>query len=535
MVDKVKPDFSRQGEGGIANPEWVKPLRHWDFAMVIRLVGSNFFSLLPLFLGAMICCAAAGQGSAQQDAAQPMFVERLQAIGTVPTGWTVLRDTYVASPDSTRVAMKVTRDDHGRTQTVAVDNVLMGPKGKVIFGPIFSPDSTRAAMVVSQGGTGILQVGNARMVGPDPIAAPVISPDGQRIAYVGREGQRQLVYVDGRSSVVYDQVMVDSLTFSADSAQFAYIAKRGPGTFVVLNGHEGTAYSQIASLVFSPDSQRLAYWAGQPDRGWTVVADGLENTLMRVQDQAGLQFSPDSSKLAGFGQRNGRWHLIVDGRFGHGHDALGRGSLTFSPDSQHIVYAAVNDRQWSVVLDGTTVGEFGALLAGSIMFSPDSARLAYVARDDQGWFVVLDNRRDRSFDHVTSQSLQFSPDSHRFAYVAKNDTERVSVIVDGYRWGICDGVEVLTFSPDSASVVWVERRGQASHVVVDGIHGSYRFDQMVPGASLVFDGNIDFHTVVYGLPGPVFFRYHARLYPPDGDLDHQEDFRVLPTQDRIID
>ncbi len=461
------------------------------------------------------------------------FVESMVPVGVVPQGWTVVRDTFVASPDSTHVAVRVSRDGKGQTrQSVLVDNSLrLG--GGVMFGPTFSADSSRVATVVSQGQKGRLDVNGVQTTGPDPIAAVVFSPDGQRVAYVGREGKKQLVHADGRSSVVYDEVIVGSLTFSSDSKHLAYVARRDEAWFVVLNGQEGIAYVQVDGPVFSPNSQRLAYWARKPDAGWVVVADGQENTLMRAQHQAGLYFSPDSSQLAGLGQRNGRWHVMIDGRFHHGYDALGRQSFTFSGDSKHTAYAAMDDGRWKVVRDGTIVGEFDALLAGSLRFSPNSSRLVYAAREDDGWFVVIDDERHRDFDRIAPQSIQFSPDSQRLAYVAKNRAERISVVVDGYRWAICDGVEDLAFSPDSASVVWIERRGHVSRVVVDGISGGVRFDQMVPGASLVFDSPSAFHTLVYNRPGPVFFRYQADLYPQTDIANEPTDPLVIPAADPL--
>ena len=445
------------------------------------------------------------------------FRERLIPLSVVPKGWTVATGSFLASPDATRVAVKVSRDGGGFQKAVMVDQVL-NEVGPVSYGPVFSLESNQVAMVSSHGGQGLLNVNGVKTSRtPDPVAEPVFSPDGQRVAYIGRAGSERLVYVDGRSGTVcYDEILSDSLFFSPDSKHFAFVARRGDAWFVVVNGQEGSAYAQVAAPVFSPNSQRFAYWAMNDARVWVMVTDGQENPLVTVRKQAGLSFSPDSSQLVGFGRRHNRWHVITDDRFDEGHDALGLGSLTFSPDSRHIAYAAMDDGRWTVVVDGFVVGDFEGLLAGSFRFSGDSSRLGYVAKGPDGWFAMINNDKHRPFDHISAKSLQFSPDSLRFAYVAKNDSERVTVVVDGYRWGICDGVEDLKFSPDSASVVWVERRGHTSRVVVDGAPGAQSFDQLVPGASLVFDDPGALHTLVYKRPGPVFFRYEAQLYPQQG-------------------
>lgn len=473
-------------------------------------------------VGVLVCGGFLNTARAQTHGSLPPFVERMVPISVVPKGWTAVTDSFIASPDSSRVAMLVSRNDEGIDKALMVDNVR-SRTSSLMYGPTFSPDSSRIATVSREGDRGLLLYKNRRFEvwGPDPVAPPIYSPNGKRVAYVGRKGKRRLVLVDDRPNVVhYDEILVDSLSFSPDSRHFVYVGRRNAAWFVVFNGQESTPYAAVEKPVFSANSQRLAYWAQDAAGTWVAVVDGQPNGLMLVESQAGLRFTHDSQRLVAFGSRVGRWHVIVDGQYGQGYDALGVGSLTISPDSKHIAYAAREDARWKIVVDGFTVGDYEALLAGSLRFSPDSSSLAYVAKDRAGWFAVANNDRHRSFDQIASQSLQFSPDSQRFAYVARNDGERASVIVDGYRWAVCDAVEDLTFSPDSASVAWVERHGETSRVVVDGVEGAHGFDGLVSGASLVFDRSNHLHTVVYKRPGPVFFRYEAQLYPDNaGESD----------------
>jgi len=476
--------------------------------------------------GWLIAIVLLVSSTAAQAQNPPLFTERMVPIARVPKNYTVMKDVFLASPDSSRVAVRISRNFTTDVEHIMlIDNIIWNHTSRVMFGPTFSSDSQGVAGVYSMGGQGFLRYKHPGIWGPDPVAAPIYSPDGKRVAYLGRKGRMRVVFVDDRPSMVhYDEIPADSLAFSPDSRHFVFLARRGSAWFVVLNGQESMPFTQVEKPVFSSNGQRFAYWAMDDSGSWVVVVDGHKNELYRTHKQAGLWFSTDSSKLVAFVNQNNRWYTMVDGQFGIDHDALGHGSLTFSADSQHMAYAARDEGKWKLIVDGFTIGEFDAILAGSLQFSPDSSNLAYVARDAQGWFVVANNHRHQSFNQIYAQSLQFSPDSRRFAYVARNDLEKVNVVVDGYRWAVCDQIQSLNFSPDSASVVWVARNGQLSRVVIDGVEGGYTFDRLVPGASLVFDDTNHLHTVVYQRPGPVFFRYEAQLYP-----DSQPEYPSLST------
>jgi len=473
-----------------------------------------------------------GPGSAW---AGSTFVERVVALSTVPEGWTYIKRTVIASPDSTRVALKVSRSAGSYTEAVMADNV-MGFSSHMTFGPTFSPDSKRVAWATVKGGNIFLVTDYRKVRAPDPVTAPLFSPDSQRTAYVARDAKERFVVVDGHHQlVVYDEVPTDSLAFSPDSKHYVFAARRGEYWMVVVNGQEGEAYTQVGPPVFSPDSQRLAYWALKPSGVWVVVADGQEDARTYVQQHAGLWFSPDSKRLGVIGNRNGRWQVIIDGQVETGHDALGQDSLVFSPDSKHVAYAVQDNNQWRVLIDGepVTEREYDALLTGSLVFSKDSLRFAYAASRQGLWFVVEDGFEHKPFIQVKADSLRFSPDSARLAYIASASENKQAVVVNGRRWAVSDQMEALAFSPNSASVVWVARSGSSSRLFVDGTGGAYQFDRLVPGASLAFsreDPSV-FNTVVMQRPGPVFFRIEAQLYPKATEEADTSDKRAISASD----
>ena len=88
---------------------------------------------------------------------------------------------------------------------------------------------------------------------------------------------RQFVVVDGEEGEPCDGIGVGSLVFSPDSRRVAYVGNRGNRMFVVIDGRRGKEYDGIVcnTLVFSPDSKHLAYIA-QSNRKQFVVVDGVE-------------------------------------------------------------------------------------------------------------------------------------------------------------------------------------------------------------------------------------------------------------------
>ncbi len=469
-----------------------------------------------LLIGAAFAAAFFGfqsrVGGQEVSEEQPTFAERLIPLSTVPHDWSMVTDSAVASPDSRRVAFRVGKTRGGQAQAVMLDGD-MGRKSPTLYGPVFSPDSSTVGIVHTAGDQGVLEVDNRVLTVQEPVAPVIFSPDSKRTAFIAREGTQRFVVVDAkRQLVVYDEVPPEMITFSPDSKHIAFVARRGRAWFVVVNGQEGEAYSIASHPVFSPDSQRLAYWVQKSSGQWVVVVDGQEDLLAIGDAPGGLVFSPDSSMLTAVVKRNKRWHVVINNRFEPGYEAIGPDGVVFSPDSSHLAYTVKHEGRWRVVLNGKLLaGQFDAIMPCSLMFSPDSGRLAYAAQGRGGWAMIVDEIPHQTYAWVYAESMRFSPNSNRFAYVAGTSSGKAVVVVDGQRWGVCHGVEDLAFSPDSYSVLWVQRLGRRSRMVVDGGWGVEVFDGLVPGASIVFDSPTRFHTVVSKRPGPVYFRLEGDL------------------------
>jgi len=85
---------------------------------------------------------------------------------------------------------------------------------------------------------------------------------------------------DGTDGPEHDRIGQGSVVFSPDSKRLAYIARRGRDPFVqfvVVDGVPGKPYDGIvgSGLAFSPDSKHVVYGTGRGGKGFVVV-DGHE-------------------------------------------------------------------------------------------------------------------------------------------------------------------------------------------------------------------------------------------------------------------
>ncbi len=345
------------------------------------------------------------------------------------------------------------------------------------FDLCFSPDERRAAYLARLGDREFMVVD--RQEGPkfDFVGLGTVSTEGlnaegnpclqgsapfsansKRVVYVAetkgdeRGHRKRMVVVDGQVSPEYDNIT--PVLLSPDGRHIAYGVSQRTGRrnweeeeegFVVLDGRPGPrCYGGIGSLLFSPDSQSLAYTYLVAKReghwGSWVVLNGEAGLMHGEKTVRDLTFSPDSKHLAYVAEpydpkREGsrKVSVVIDGRVGPEYEWVS--GISFSQDSKHFVYVAKDENQKRfVVIDGTPGPTWKVVDA--FRFSPDSNHYAYVAQDQNGLRIVVDEKPGPIY--VWGNEPIFSPDSQRVAYVAvKFPTDEDS------RKGLLKGVVVV--------------------------------------------------------------------------------------------
>jgi WD40 repeat protein len=311
----------------------------------------------------------------------------------------------------------------------------------------------------------------------------IFSPDGNHISfYVQTDGSFRVAMDDGFGPRFENISRSVAPAFTADGAHIAYGAFRD-GTVQLFVDHELRESGILAPVapVWSPDGARLA-WVEQdrpddPTARQRIVVDGSAGPWAAGVSNAegGIQFSPDSRRLAHFESRgNGEFRCMVDGVPGPiVRDAV---TPTWSPDSSRFVYMARLEREAALVDEGSLGPRWAeGLVTG---FGP-TGRLACVVSPGRGrWQMVVDGAAGPVHREVNVPI--FSSDG-RIAYgvsdsagglVGRFRTEARMTIegtpVDDHVWDETSGG---AFSPDGTRLFYRAQQGKEFFGIIDGQGG----------------------------------------------------------------
>jgi hypothetical protein len=392
----------------------------------------------------------------------------------IPEG--TLPESIVPSPDATQAAY-VVREKWGMHVEVS------GRAHRhydAVAGLTFSPDSKGVAYAATREEAWFVVFGEKEFGPYADIGktSPVVSPDSKHVAYAALHGRGGwLAVLDG--TIIggpYEGFSPGGLLFSPDSRRLAYVVKKVNVWTVVVNGQEQKSHLSVLerSLAFSPDSKRLAYIACAAKSGFfrrsrmvamLVVDDKLGPAWLHDESSGRngfsneIVFSPDSQRIAYAVAQNGRWTWVVDdmvqgkvdgfvsgwggnpewARFpDHGKTCCRKQTLSFSPDSRHFAYAGGVGGEHILFYDGEARGRHQGILNWPLTFSPDSAQLAYGAEENGRQFIVL-NWKPLGRHYGVCSDRTFSLDSTQFAYVAMETPESFQLVVGPRSWQMPGG------------------------------------------------------------------------------------------------
>jgi len=172
------------------------------------------------------------------------------------------------------------------------------------------------------------------------------SPDGKRIILIetseGEGAEGQFIYyitIDGKDGRSFK--FIGDAIFSPDSKKYAYVAGEAGKQSVFLNGQELKSYYAVVTPAFSPDSSHLAYVVSI-NGGWLVVLDGVEGKKYQRAELAfsdyGRGFSLNSKHLVYSASENNKWFVVIDGKEGNKYDRVSM--LSISADGKKVIYEA---------------------------------------------------------------------------------------------------------------------------------------------------------------------------------------------------
>ena len=156
--------------------------------------------------------------------------------------------------------------------------------------PVFVPDGNEIAYKIQLEGKFGIGFDGEEEVEPqfDFVQAPVFDPDGAHIAFVAVDGS------ESRDAHPVSRVAESNVTGGRRS-----VVRKQLGEPELVRGAE---WLEVDRIVFSPDSEQLAY-AARSSAGWQVVLDEVPGP---IHDEVGrLRFSEDSGQLV-YGSRDDR-------------------------------------------------------------------------------------------------------------------------------------------------------------------------------------------------------------------------------------
>jgi S1-C subfamily serine protease len=255
-----------------------------------------------------------------------------------------------------------------------------------------------------------------------PLLVPAGAPadDGKPIRLITQEvhlvNPRHMVVKSGASDVLFS---------SPDARHLAYVTQQGGRYVVAVDGVEGKPYDLIQlPLLFSSDSQRLAYVAGiirQGKLSWHLVVDGVEG---KGYDGVVLPRYENTASAAGAARVFESGIEVTPGPRAPG------AAHVFSPDSRHIAFIAIRDEQpapsaGSAVGSGFVVRPDGYLITcAHVLRSAAAIQVVIGGKTYSAALVARDDLHDLALLKVEARGLPTLPlgDSER---VASGDEVRV--------------------------------------------------------------------------------------------------------------
>jgi WD40-like Beta Propeller Repeat len=249
------------------------------------------------------------------------------------------------------------------------------------------------------------------------IGTPIFSADGKHVAYAARTGKSWAIVLDGHAGESYDSI--DSLTFSPDSTHVAFSAQSGNQSFVVVGGRSIANSDSIVSdtLVLSPDSQHFAFATGSIGKQ-CVIRDGNAEEGIKYDciAQGSMIFSPDSTRLAYVAEKGS-----VTGAAKGDDLNVGNRNLAVAQNGSGVVnvqlslgssgadgnmLVAQGGEKLVAVIDHQPGAEYDEI--GTLSFSSDSKHLAYVAKSGDKWCLVLDGQSRATYDRMPDTTPSFN-------------------------------------------------------------------------------------------------------------------------------
>lgn len=290
------------------------------------------------------------------------------------------------SPDSKQVVYAVHTKDKN-TVSVFIDENLLCTCDKIGDTLQFSPDGTSLAFKASVDGKQCVMVNGQQGPFYDQVDNPHFSPDSQRTTYMAKQDGQWFIVIDGEEGQRFKNAV--GPVFSPNSERIAYYAQGDDGWYMaaddqLIGPYHSFGREEFGLFNFSPDSQRLAF-VGVEAKKWLMISYRHRESVVTNGEHGrkynrcvNLVFSPNSEHLAYAAKRDDHWFIIVDDEEFGPYESIEQDRPVFSPDGRQVGFAGCINGRWSPFINGVPCGEYD--LAWNPTFAPDNRSYAAVTQ-----------------------------------------------------------------------------------------------------------------------------------------------------------
>lgn len=394
------------------------------------------------------------------------------------------------SPDSKHFAYAA---PEGNKWRILIDG-KGGPSFDKVRFPVWSPDSSKIAYIAQRKDEFVIVNDNKKSDSFEAISNLQYNFDGSSLAAIVKKNGKESVWIDGKLQASADQI--DQFVWSEQGSYYAYATRNNASWRVYHNGTPGKAVASVQLLTISPDGQHVAY-VGSVSSGY-VVQPGVRNQaqisaktqLLLVDEKTldseagatytytGIVFSPDSQQLAWtagyFGQGMSVFRASTAGEIKTSPQNILQYSNISEPvwsaDSAHLAYGAIQivgeDIVKYIITDGKPSEVYYDITQP--VWNSTAPELAYavVPMDSKDKSIVICNNQP-SPKYDTVSDLHFSADGKYFSYLALGEKGPFAVI-NGIKsptyGGFLGKVKSAFDAEGKLHLIMITKKRQAVHV-----------------------------------------------------------------------
>lgn len=334
-----------------------------------------------------------------------------------------------------------------------------------------------------------------KVLGPKLEAAGMYQPNpfGTHFAEVAPKGSRAAVIYDGTEGPPFDEIVQVPLgsgvrvTYSADGNRWAYVGRQGEENVIMVDGKELVRGAAVAGkfdrLYFSPGGKSLCYEfmepitssgggrykAGVDGKSWLLAssssAQGYASWLVtnpRITfSRDDLHFAVATMKSDTKDPRD-NLTLLVNGK-----DAgyVGEGPQ-FTLKNEVLSFAStLMPAQQTLLLDGKAIrkSEANAPYLRPI-FDPTGHHYALISTNT----LFIDNKTMTNAEGIDASTFVWSADGKHYAYRCLNANLRPFMVIDGKKERDYEAIGSFEFSHDSSKAIYCAKSGPKWYLVING-------------------------------------------------------------------